>query len=462
MRNYDFKLTPAFCLYNGAAVIEQNGSYVKFITESDDDVVLRHRLEKAFLNHISYVIKQSDCGSSFRALPKVEFQTGTHDEIKNYVALLYRNDGVGESAQPDEQSAADETEKKEAAAVLLLDNLICEARERSATDIHIEKNNIRFRINGRLEDYASIQKERASELILRIKLLSGMNVLEKRKSQDGNFVYGENEPVFIRVSSMGIIGDITDDTEESVVLRLLDTKRLPLGLLHLGFSDRQLIALKALYSAENGLILICGATGSGKSTTAASILLEKVKDNGSKLKIISLENPPEYVIPGVTQIKVDETLGNSFNRCLENVFRQDPDVIMIGEIRDEKSAQAALRASMTGHLVIATLHTDSVSSSIMRLEDLGVSTKIIASVLRGVVLQELNHTESGVQLVADVAAAKKSLVQVLHEKKSSSEIESAFTHFTNIRELIGKLGKRLNAGKKIFVENFRDLEAASE
>ena len=465
MQNFEFKLTPAYCLYNGAAVMEQNGSYIKFITESPEDSVLRRRLEKAFMNHVASVIKQKDCDSAFRNLPKVEFQEGSHEEVKNYVARLYRNTENGNFVQGGNEAvegSLEDSERREAAAVLLLDNLLNEARSKKATDIHIEKNNIRMRISGKLEEYASIQSERNAELILRIKLLAGMNVLEKRKSQDGQFVYGEIEPVFVRVSTMGIVGDTTDNAEESVVMRLLDTKRLPLGLVHLGFSDRQLTALNALYSFENGLILICGPTGSGKSTTAASILLEKVKLSNGKLKIISLEDPVEYIIPGVTQIKVNEQIGNSFNSCLESVFRQDPDVIMIGEIRDEKSAQAALRASMTGHLVIATLHTDSVSSSILRLEDLGCSQKIISSVLRGVVHQELNHTEDGVQLVADVAAAKKILVSVLHEGKPAEEIERAFIHFTNVRELICILGRNLRRRGTVLLEGKDEAEAVNE
>jgi len=424
MQNFEFKLTPAFCLYNGIAVSEQNGSYIRFITESNGDSVLQARVEKAFLNHLSYVIKQKDCRPEFKFLPKIEFVSGTHEEVRNCISLLYHEK---ENAGFIKENKA-EKEEKEAAAVLLLDSILEDARKKNATDIHIEKSVVRFRVNGRLEDYAFIQKDRTSELILRIKLLAGMNVLEKRKSQDGHFVFGETKPVFVRVSVMAVIGNDNYENEESMVLRLLDTSRLPLGLMNLGFSDRQLSSIGNLLENRNGLILVCGPTGSGKSTTAASMLLEMIKKSGRTEKITSIEDPPEYVIPGVTQIKLDPTLGVTYENVLVKIFRQDPDVIMIGEIRDREGAAAALQAAMTGHLVIATLHTDSAASSILRLQDLGGSEKIIHSVLRGVVIQELQHNGDSVTLLSDVCIPEESE-------------EDGFIHVNNVPELLRKTGR---------------------
>ena len=218
--------------------------------------------------------------------------------------------------------------------------------------------------------------------IQRIKFLAGMNVLEKRRSQDGHFVYGETEPVFVRVSTAGVVGSKNIESEESIVIRLLDTKRLPLSMEKLGFNKSQLVKIKELSSNPNGLIIICGPTGAGKSTTAASLLLELEEIRNSSVKIISLEDPPEYIIPGVTQIQIDEKSGNSFSDALMHIFRQDPDVLMIGEIRDENSAAVAVRAALTGHLVIATLHTSTAAGVILRLENLG--TRNITATADGV------------------------------------------------------------------------------
>lgn len=424
MQNYEFKLTPAFCLYNGTAIAEQNGSYIRFLTENKEDSVLHSRLEKAFRNHLDFVVRQKDCGPEYKNLPRIEFVAGTHEEVRNCISLLYHENGFSSY----KEKLNEDKEKKEAAAVLLLDSVLEEARKRKATDIHIEKSVIRFRINGKLEDYASIQKDRSLELVLRIKLISGMNVLEKRKSQDGHFVYGETKPVFVRVSVMAVIGEEENETDESVVMRLLDMARLPLGLMNLGFCDRQLIVMDSLLQNKNGLILVCGPTGSGKSTTAASMLLERIKETGNSEKIISIEDPPEYVIPGVTQIKIDKELGITYESALEKIFRQDPDVIMVGEIRDKEGAASAIRAAMTGHLVLATLHTDSAPSSILRLQDLGGSKKIIDSVLRGVIIQELQHSYDSVMLLADICIPEKSE-------------SDGFKHVTNVPELMRKTGK---------------------
>lgn len=443
MQNYEFKLTPAYCLYNGAAIVEQNGAYIKFITESEEDSVLRLRLEKAFMKHIESALKQKDCSDAFKRIPKLEFVTGTHEEVRNYVSKLFIED-KNERNNEDLNNQMEIKHKREAAAIVLLDSILDEGRKRSATDIHIENNFVRMRIKGKLENYASIQTDRAEELILRIKLLSGMNVLEKRKSQDGHFVFGDNNPVFVRVSVMAIVGNKPEENEESVVLRLLDTRRLPLGLSHLGFSDTQLKTIEKIIEEKNGLVLICGPTGSGKSTTAASMLMERIRKSCGLQKIISLEDPPEYLIPGVTQIKIDKENGNTFEKALENVFRQDPDVLMIGEIRDELSARVALRASLTGHLVIATLHTDSAEASVLRLKDLGCKEELIDSVLRAVMMQELSFDINGnIMLLADVATVN----------------EGIFTHVTNVPELIRKTGKLF---RKKLIPLFSPMENSEE
>ena len=445
MNEFGFKLTPAYCLYNGVAVLQQEGTYIRFLIENDTDELLKARLKRSFENHIEMITKKKNCPEEYRRIIDVHFESGTRSRLRKCVMELYKAD-----SQSVRQAAEEQVEKntKEAAAVLLLDSIISEARSKNATDIHIEENCIRFRISGRLEKQLEIQKEKSVELIQRIKLLAGMNVIEKRKSQDGHFVYGNQNPVFVRVSSMCVIGS-AGEGEESVVMRLLDTKRVPLMLGQLGFNGKQLEQIELMADKKNGLVLVCGPTGSGKSTTVASMLVEiEKKDNGYK-KIVSLEDPPEYRIPNVTQIKIDEN--NSFNDSLSHIFRQDPDVIMIGEIRDEESAAVALRAALTGHLVFATLHTASAGEAFLRLENLGVDRALLSSVLRGVVCQELNYFEGNMRLYADVGvwgegasshnepgASAGAAAHTPGADATAEEIDAMFAHFTNYAEILSE------------------------
>ena len=342
--------------------------------------------------------------------------------------------------------------QKEAAAVLLLDSILNEARLRKATDIHIESNCVKLRVNGRLEKLLELQPAKCVELIQRIKVLAGMNVIENRKPQDGQFVYGNTNPFFLRVSTMAVLGASAAEKysgEESVVMRLLDTSRIPLAVGELGFNQlqyEQLCGDNGLINFPNGLVLVGGPTGSGKSTTVAALLVELVKRYSDSLKIISLEDPPEYVIPGVSQVKVDEK--NTFSAALNHLFRQDPDVIMIGEIRDEESAAAALRASLTGHLVFATLHSGSAAESILRLENLGVERNLLSQVLRGVLCQELNNIGDEMCLIADLAIPKLHFSEKLERVHSSEQLENLMEHYTNYGEALNEsvmaLKKRRN------------------
>ena len=455
MRNYEFKLTPAYCLYNGIAVVRQNGSHICFMTENPADAVLRNRLKKAFSNFLEYVLRQQDCPQNFKSTPSVVFVPGNRTEIRKYVSSLY---SLPEQKSCEKGGGSEQNNKQEneAAAVILLDTIILEARKRNATDIHIENNCIKFRICGRLEVYSSVSQEKTNELIQRIKFLAGMNVLEKRRSQDGHFIYGKENPVFIRVSVMGVIGDAQNDSIESVVIRLLDTRRLPLALDKLGFTQSQTACLKSLSQEKNGLVVICGPTGVGKSTTAAALLVDIEMSQKNSIKIVSLEDPPEYVIPGITQIQIDEKIENSFSDALKHVFRQDPDVLMIGEIRDENSAAVAIRAALTGHLVIATLHASSASGAVLRLANLGVPENLIVSVLKGVVVQELKPVCNNVILAADISIPKTSLEKSLEKSLTEDELEKHFEHNTNYSQILetslGMLKDRHTAASGELVE----------
>ena len=402
------------------------------MAENPEDTVLCNRLKKAFSNYVNYVLRQEDCPLKYRDTPSVVFVQGNRTEVRNYVSKLY--------SLPEKQISETKTEtpQSDAAAVLLLDSILAEARASNATDIHIENNTVRYRINGSLKTVSNISDEKSAELIQRIKFLAGMNVLEKRRSQDGHFVYGNENPVFIRVSVMGIVGKDDKLSQESVVIRLLDTKRLPLALDKLGFTEKQNQKIQAITSEPNGLIIICGPTGAGKSTTAAAMLIDIEKRRNSSVKIISIEDPPEYIIPGVTQIQIDEKIDNSFENALSHIFRQDPDVLMIGEIRDKKSADVAIKAALTGHLVLATLHSSTAAGAILRLENIGVSRKLIISVLKGVVVQELKSVGGNANLVADVSIPSGLINQAMDENLVEDELERYFEHNTNYLEYVQK------------------------
>ncbi len=437
---YDFTLTPAYCLFNGAAVLEQDGAYIKFLIENKNDSLLCGRLSRAFENHVWNIRRFKDCPEVYRRLIKIDFEKASRAQIKNCILSLYKADSEKNSRSDKVESAQTE---REAAAVLLLDSILNEARLRKASDIHIENASVKLRVNGGLVKLMELQSEKSRELIQRIKLLAGLNVIEKKKCQDGNFVYGNKNPFFIRVSTMSAIGEVREDSSglissvESLVMRILDTSRIPLALGELGFNNLQLEKIggnKGLCSLVNGLLLVCGPTGAGKSTTAAAMLVEMSKLTNGSIKILSLEDPPEYVIPGVTQIKIDDE--NSFTEALNHIFRQDPDVIMIGEIRDEESAAAALRASLTGHLVLATLHCGSASEAFFRLENLGVDKRLLSQVLKGVICQNLNPMGGKMRLYADVALADDSFGEKAFKALSGDQIESLLEHYTNYSEIL--------------------------
>jgi len=465
MRNYEFKLTPAYCLYNGIAIKKQEGARICFLAENPDDKQLRFRVTKAFKNYLEYVNRQEDCPEIYKSNPSIQFVAGNHSELRRQVSHLYSQNAILpdlKESKTQELQDKKENQKKESetAAVLLLDTIMADARKNKATDIHIENNCVRFRILGKLQTVTTITEDICIELIQRIKFLAGLNVLEKRRSQEGHFVYGERSPVFVRVSTVGLVCGKNKGSEESLVIRLLDTSRLPLTLDKLGFTQSQLLRIKEMSKAPNGLIIICGPTGAGKSTTAAALLVELETNGKNSTKIISLEDPPEYLIPGITQIQIDEK--NSYLEALMHIFRQDPDVLMIGEIRDESSASVAIRAALTGHLVIATLHASSAAGVILRLENLGVPRNLIVSVLKGVVVQELNNFEGHVNLVADVAEPTEKLINNADKQLTEQEFENYFEHITNYNQVLEKTIGVLKERHMVNIEAVEEIKDDSE
>jgi general secretion pathway protein E/type IV pilus assembly protein PilB len=266
--------------------------------------------------------------------------------------------------------------------------LVADAKLNRSSDIHIEvysnRNRIRFRIDGILVDWLEVNKTSYPALINQIKILANLDISEKRLPQDGRILYNSNGEKFdIRVSILPTIYG------EKCVLRLLNHNVSLLNLSHLGFTDSQLSLYTSAISNPNGVILISGPTGSGKTTTLYATLaqLNKVERN-----ILTIEDPIEYTIDGVNQVQLKESIGLTFANALRTFLRQDPDIIMLGEIRDGETAQIAIRSALTGHLVFSTVHTNSAWGTVTRLIDLGVPPYLVAETVRLTMSQRLVRT----------------------------------------------------------------------
>lgn len=277
---------------------------------------------------------------------------------------------------------------EEAPIVELVNNVMSQAVEKRASDIHIEPRefnfHIRFRIDGVLQSQLSLPRERFAAVVSRIKLISAIDIAERRLPQDGRMstrVGGQDMDV--RVSTLpGVHG-------ESVVMRLLPKAREGLHLDRLGMLADHLELMRAWIGEPHGIVLVTGPTGSGKSTTLYGTL-EAINDGIRK--IITVEDPVEYQVPNITQVQAHADIGLTFAAALRSILRQDPDVIMIGEIRDLETAEIAVQSSLTGHLVFSTLHTNDSLSAFTRLIDMGIEPFLVASPVRGVQAQRLVRT----------------------------------------------------------------------
>lgn len=273
----------------------------------------------------------------------------------------------------------------EAPIIKLVNLFITRAVESRASDIHIEpfedEMKVRYRIDGVLHDIESVPKKLQAAIVSRIKIIAKLNIAERRLPQDGRIriKIGEKE-IDIRVSTIPVLYG------ESVVMRLLDKEGIVIDLDILGFFPQTLSAFEQLIKRPNGIILVTGPTGSGKTTTLYGAL-DKI--NSPDRKIITVEDPVEYQLKGVNQIQVKPQIGLNFANTLRHIVRQDPDIIMIGEIRDLETAEIAIQSALTGHLVFSTLHTNDAPSAITRLLDMGVENFLLSSTVRGILAQRL-------------------------------------------------------------------------
>ena len=322
----------------------------------------------------------------------VDRALATPRDLENAIARLYAVSHATPPTAPAPNGAAQEEDVRrledlasDAPIIRLVHDLIVRATESGASDIHIEPREdcleIRLRIDGVLETVGRLSLADRAAVTSRVKIMARLDIAERRLPQDGRVsVPVRGRDIDLRVSTMPTLNG------ESVVLRILDRSRIPLDFASLGFSGPPLQRLRGLLEAPSGIILVTGPTGSGKTTTLYTAL-DGLNDR--QRKIFTVEDPIEYQLPGISQVNVEPKIGLDFASALRSILRQDPDILMAGEIRDLETAEMAVEASLTGHLVLSTVHTNSAAATITRLVNLGIEDYLLASSVTGIVAQRL-------------------------------------------------------------------------
>ncbi len=338
---------------------------------------------------------------NFNILEDIKMQTGmdtipvlaTKSAINKAIGQRYSMenvDSVLESVQQfrdvDEQDDESRDRVESAPIVKLATTIVENSYRAEATDIHIEPfktyTRIRIRVNGDLVELMNVSNVVHNALTTRLKLISGMNIAEKRIPQDGRFTQTVDGTVLdVRVSSLPTVNG------EKIVIRILSTGNIALRkITDLGMSDYNYQLFESMIKCPHGVILVTGPTGSGKTTTLYAALGELAKPH---VNVITVEDPVEKAIDGINQVQVNAKAGMTFAAALRSILRQDPDIVMIGEMRDSETADIGIRAAITGHLVLSTLHTNDAASTIVRLVDMGVAPYMVATSLIGVIAQRL-------------------------------------------------------------------------
>lgn len=349
---------------------------------------------------VSTETKQSAITEAARRFGRIQLSVLPHEELLQEIARAYAGSG-GDAADvvgavesdmdlaklmQDMPAIEDLLESADDAPVIRMINaLLTQALREGASDIHIEPfeqiSVVRFRVDGALRDVIRPKKAIHASLVSRIKIMAQLDIAEKRLPQDGRITLRiGGKPVDVRVSTL------PTGHGERAVLRLLDKEAGKLDLSHLGMSVNVLTQFDQLIAQPHGIVLVTGPTGSGKTTTLYAALS---RVNSGSTNILTVEDPIEYELAGIGQTQVNAKIDMSFAKALRAILRQDPDVIMIGEIRDLETAQIAVQASLTGHLVLATLHTNDAAAAVTRLLDMGIEPFLLSSSLLGVVAQRL-------------------------------------------------------------------------
>lgn len=332
-----------------------------------------------------FAIEELRMLTGFRIEPCIATKQDLNKTISKYYELQATmdaalNDLVGTTEEDNSDIVAEDSP-----IVVLVNQIINDAVVQGASDIHFDPQDnefrIRFRVDGMLKTERSLPKSMQNMVIARLKIMGNLNITESRLPQDGRIqIQAQMRAIDIRLSTLPTIYG------EKVVMRVLDTKNAQISISGLKFLEQNQQKFERMIRKPNGIVLITGPTGSGKSSTLSATLNDL---NDEALNIITVEDPVEYQLEGINQIQVREEVGLTFAAGLRSILRQDPDVIMIGEIRDTETAQMATRASLTGHLVFSTLHTNSAIESIDRLKDMGIEPYLITSSLEGIVAQRL-------------------------------------------------------------------------
>jgi general secretion pathway protein E len=369
-----------FLLNNAVVPVEDSATGVRFAATMPQDPFLTKALAMALDKPVLIVL-------------------GLETDINKALQLYVQEpqEDSGESAGDDQFGGQSDDEfiehlkdlASEAPVIRLVNQLIHRAVDMGASDIHIEPFedglHLRYRVDGVLQDFAdSPPANLGAAIASRIKLLSQMNIAERRLPQDGRIMTRvKGHELDLRVSTIPTVHG------ESIVMRVLDRESIRLALAKMGFSADTLARYESLLARPHGVLLVTGPTGSGKTTTLYASLASL---DSESLKIITVEDPVEYQLQGVNQIQVQAQISLTFSRALRAILRQDPDIIMIGEMRDTETAQIGVQSALTGHLVLSTLHTNTAASAITRLEDMGVERYLITSAVNGVLAQRLVRT----------------------------------------------------------------------
>ncbi|MCH9031896.1 MAG: Flp pilus assembly complex ATPase component TadA [candidate division Zixibacteria bacterium] len=313
----------------------------------------------------------------------IEHYYSVQDRLRSVIRTYDRASEPTESSRA--MSADDDSNENQSPVVKLVNIILSKAVRDGASDIHFEPNEgllrVRYRIHGKMREEVSPPKSLQAEVISSIKIAAEMDVSEKRVPQDGRFaVRVDDSTIDLRVSTLPTIHG------EKIVIRILDPRNLNMGLEDLGLSGDTLNDWRKMIRRSDGLILISGPTSSGKTSTLYSTLQEI---NSIEKNIITVEDPVEYSLPMINQIQTNEKAGLTFANLLRSIVRQNPDIIMVGEIRDTDTARMAVGSALTGHLVFSTIHTNDSASSVTRLVDMGVAPYLVASALKGIMAQRL-------------------------------------------------------------------------
>lgn len=351
----------------------------------------KNRIKVAMIDPLNlYAVDDVQIATGRDVITVIDAKANIEKAIDRYYSSEYVEKAAEELSKSQEKTEVKENveeleDVKNAPVVKLIDSIIKNAVKANVSDIHIEPFEtyirIRYRIDGALQEVLRTSKDTIGSLVTRIKILSNLDIAEKRIPQDGRIITKiDEQQIDLRVSSLPTVFG------EKIVIRVLKKNDFLISKEELGITSEDKDKLDRIIKSPYGIILVTGPTGSGKSTTLYTLLSDI---NSGDKNIVTVEDPVEYSIDGVNQVNVNIKAGMTFASGLRSILRQDPDMIMIGEIRDTETAQIAVRAAITGHLVLSTIHTNDTASTIARLKDMGIEPYLLASSLSGIISQRL-------------------------------------------------------------------------